>query len=189
MSVGRSRGFFRALPVSALFSAVAGSPALAQSGGEPGTGVQVATGFVATVGLGAGALGLASQASIGWSAPSGELRLRAFDVTNVDLAVSGTPGRHDESWDLALVYGRRINLGSPYWLRIWGGPAYVRTIGRWEFQECSIDCPRTGSAGSLGAAWAIMMGRGGLSLSLLGDVNENRSFWGVTIDWSFGGGH
>lgn len=189
MRFGRSSGFFRGLLMGASFVAVARSPVLAQSGGGPGTDAEVATGFVGTVGLGGGGLGLAGEASVGWSGPFGELRLRAFDVTNVDLAISSRPGRHDESWDLALVYGRRVNLGSPYWLRIWGGPAYVRTIGQWEFLECSLACPGTGSAGSVGAAWALMFGRGALSLNLLGDVNENRSFWGITIGWSFGAGH
>jgi hypothetical protein len=163
-------------------------PVTAQAPGDLGRPIAPAAGMIGGVGLGGGTLGVAGQLYLGATTSIGDLFARGVYMTEVhSLSLVCRDCPVDEaSSDIGVLYGFRVRAGPNGWLRIAAGPAAVRTI----LEDCPSlgtcynewrEAHTTGLAVQLDAVRMRVESNLGIGVSVFGNLNADRSFWGITV--------
>ncbi len=161
-------------------------PVAAQAPSESAQSSDSETGVFIGVGIGGGTLGVAGQLSLGAATSIGDFFVRAVHMTEVHGGLNPR-GVHESSSDVGLLYGLRLRLGSSGWLRLAVGPAAVRTV----FDDCQPNgsCNEWSKANTTGLAVQldgalVRFGSTDIGVGAFGNLNADRSFWGVTLSLS-----
>ena len=162
-------------------------PSESSAQGLPSAAAEPRTRIIFSGGLGLGSLDFGGQLSLSVRRGIGDLVFRVAETT--EFALLSAP---ETSRDIAVLYGRRTS-GSVAWMRAAAGLGLVHGVRRGDRQDCWIFfCSYVqerhstlGLALQLDAVWAPLSFLG-LGLSFFGNLNERRSFGGVTLNLHLG---